>query len=122
MISLAHGKTSNMRSCAQTWRHLQGFDRVCSSTANILIGRAIRFRSGEDDPHPVRKPRRRPPPRLTGALREHAESANLCADARRSIVSKFRIDGGAGEPSGNAIPVQSPSGRPDNRQSGSCKK
>ena len=113
MISLAHGKTSNMRSCAQTWRHLQGFDRVCSSTANILIGRAIRFR---------RKPRRRPPPRLTGALRERAESANLCADARRSIVSKFRIDGGAGEPSGNAIPVQSPSGRPDNRQSGSCKK
>jgi hypothetical protein len=50
MISLAHGKTSNMRSCVQTWRHLQGFDRVCSSTANILIGRAIRFRSGEDDP------------------------------------------------------------------------
>jgi len=66
MISLAHGKTSNMRSCVQTWRHLQGFDRVCSSTANILIGRAIRFRSGEDD-RSVRKARRRPPPRLAGA-------------------------------------------------------
>ena len=60
----------------------------------------------------MRKPRRRPPPRLAGALRERAESANLCAAARGSIVSKFRIDGGAGEPSGNAIPVQSPSGRP----------
>jgi hypothetical protein len=51
----------------------------------------------------VRKPRRRPPPRLTGALRERAESVNLCADARRSIVSKFKIDGGAGEPSNSAM-------------------
>jgi hypothetical protein len=64
---------------------------------------------------------------MNRGLRERAESANLYADARRSIVSKFKIDGGAGEPSNSpmqfdAIPVQSPSGRPDNRQSGSCKK
>jgi hypothetical protein len=50
MISLALGKTSNMRSPCANVETLQDVGRVCSSTASILIGRKIRFRSGEDDP------------------------------------------------------------------------
>jgi len=66
MISLAHGKTSNMRSCVQTWRHCRVRSRL-QQHANILIGTTIRFRSGEDDPL-VRSPGRVAPHGAGGLL------------------------------------------------------